>query len=226
MNLEINSCIGLTEKLKEEAKKGYFIEITNFLNKEFDKQKIIYPPTNKVFSAFNFVKFEEIKVVILGQDPYHGPKEANGLAFSVDTGIKIPPSLRNIYNELSNDLHLGIPKHGDLRSWAEQGVLLLNSVLTVEENQPGSHATIGWQNFTDRVIQALDEELEQLVFILWGNYAKSKLNLINAQKHMVISSPHPSPFSANRGFIGSKPFSKANDYLRKNNKPVIRWEII
>jgi uracil-DNA glycosylase len=225
MYLDINSCIGLTEKLKEEAKKGYFIEIANFLKKEFDKQKVIYPPKNKVFSAFNFVKFEEIKVVILGQDPYHGPHEANGLAFSVDAGIKIPPSLRNIYKELSNDLHLSIPKHGDLRLWAEQGVLLLNSVLTVEENQPGSHAAIGWQQFTDRIIQALSEETEHLVFILWGNYAKSKINLINTQKHLVISSPHPSPFSANKGFLGSKPFSKANNYLVRNNKSAIQWEL-
>ncbi len=225
MYLDFNSCVGLSEKLKKEAEMPYFKEIDSFLWNEIHKQKVIYPPLNLIFSAFNYVKFEDIKVVILGQDPYHGPREANGLAFSVNKGVKVPPSLRNIYKELADDLNIAIPIHGDLQSWAKQGVLLLNSVLTVEENKPGSHATIGWQQFTDQIIQSISIELEHVVFILWGNYAKTKIDLIDASKHLIISSPHPSPFSANKGFFGSKPFSKTNNYLLDKGITTIQWQL-
>ncbi len=225
MYLDFNSCLGLSEKLKKEAEMPYFKEIDSFLWKEIHKQKVIYPPLNLIFSAFNYVKFEDIKVVILGQDPYHGPGEANGLAFSVNKGVKVPPSLRNIYKELADDLNIAIPIHGDLQSWAKQGVLLLNSVLTVEENKPGSHASIGWQQFTDQIIQSISIELEHVVFILWGNYAKTKIDLIDASKHLIISSPHPSPFSANKGFFGSKPFSKTNNYLQDKGSTAIEWQL-
>ncbi len=225
MYLDFNSCVGLSEKLKKEAEMPYFKEIDSFLWNEIHKQKVIYPPLNLIFSAFNYVKFEDIKVVILGQDPYHGPREANGLAFSVNKGVKVPPSLRNIYKELADDLNIAIPIHGDLQSWAKQGVLLLNSVLTVEENKPGSHATIGWQQFTDQIIHSISNELEHVVFILWGNYAKTKIDLIDARKHLIISSPHPSPFSANKGFFGSKPFSKTNNYLQDKGSTAIEWQL-
>lgn len=225
MLLDIHSCIGFADSLKKEAEMPYFEAIDDYLRKELHAGKTIYPPINRVFSAFDFVKFNEINVVILGQDPYHGPNEANGLAFSVNKGVKIPPSLRNIYKELADNIKCEIPSHGDLSAWAKQGVLLLNSVLTVEENKPGSHANIGWQQFSDRVIQTISDEREQVVFILWGNYAKTKETLINAQKHYVITSPHPSPFSANKGFFGSKPFSKTNDYLLSKNKLAIKWDL-
>lgn len=225
MLIDLNSCIGLADSLKKEHEMPYFKAIEEYLRKELDQEKIIYPPINQLFSAFNFVEFHDIKVVILGQDPYHGPNEANGLAFSVNNGVKIPPSLRNIYKELATDIKCDIPIQGDLSAWAKQGVLLLNSVLTVEKDKPSSHANIGWQQFSDRVIQTISEELEHVVFILWGNYAKSKTALIDARKHYIITSPHPSPFSANKGFFGSKPFSKTNDYLLSKKKIVINWEL-
>ncbi len=225
MLLEIHLCMALSDSLKKEAEKPYFIAIEEYLKQELQNGKIIYPPINQVFSAFNFIHFDDIKVVILGQDPYHGPHEANGLAFSVNKGIKIPPSLKNIFKELIVDIKCEMPSHGDLSEWAMQGVLLLNSVLTVEEHKPGSHANIGWQQFTNRVIQQLSDEKENIVFILWGNYAKSKINLIDATKHYIVSSPHPSPFSAHGGFFGSKPFSNANEYLQANMKKAIDWRI-
>lgn len=225
MLFDLNACIGLSTELKIEAQKPYFKAIEQYLGKELHSGKVIYPPIEKVFSAFSYAHPQDIKVVILGQDPYHGPQEANGLAFSVNKSIRIPPSLRNIYKELSNDVACQLPNHGDLSAWAKQGVLLLNAVLTVEENKPGSHATIGWQQFTDRVIQHLSQENENVVFVLWGNYAKSKTSLIDTQKHYIISSPHPSPFSAHNGFFGSKPFSRANEYLLSKNKLPINWEL-
>ena len=182
----------------------------------------IYPAKESVLRAFNECPFEKIKVVILGQDPYHNEGQANGLAFSVPNDIKLPPSLRNIFKELKDDL--GIEKDkGDLKEWSDQGVFLLNAVLTVEKNKPASHKDKGWEIFTDIVIQLLSDNLENVVFILWGNFAKNKQSLIDESKHLIITSPHPSPYSANSGFFGSKPFSKANEYLKKSDKGEISW---
>ncbi len=185
----------------------------------------IYPPKELIFRALELTPFENIKVVILGQDPYHGEGEANGLAFSVNKGVKLPPSLRNIYEELKSDMGIKIPNHGDLTSWAKQGVLLLNSVLTVEKDKPASHRNIGWEEYTDSIIKKISDKKENIVFILWGKYAQSKKAFIDERKHLVISSPHPSPFSANKGFFGSKPFSKTNTYLKSKGKKEIDWRI-
>lgn len=185
----------------------------------------IYPPKELIFRALELTPFENIKVVILGQDPYHGEGEANGLAFSVNKGVELPPSLRNIYEELKSDMGIKIPNHGDLTSWAKQGVLLLNSVLTVEKDKPASHRNIGWEEYTDSIIKKISDKKENIVFILWGKYAQSKKDFIDERKHLVISSPHPSPFSANKGFFGSKPFSKTNTYLKSKGKKEIDWRI-
>ena len=192
-----------------------------FINKEY-KEKIVYPPKIDILRALKLTDYNDVKVVILGQDPYHGENEANGLSFSVNEGIKLPPSLKNIYKELYDDL--GITKTtGDLTSWANQGVLLLNSVLTVLKDTPTSHSKIGWQEYTDAIIKKLNEREKPIVFILWGNYARSKKNLITNKRHYIIESPHPSPFSANSGFFGSRPFSKTNEFLKKNNIKEIEW---
>lgn len=207
--------------LKEEYEKNYFKNIAMFINKEY-KEKIVYPPKRDILRALKLTDYNDVKVVILGQDPYHGENEANGLSFSVNEGIKLPPSLKNIYKELYDDL--GITKTtGDLTSWANQGVLLLNSVLTVLKDTPTSHSKIGWQEYTDAIIRKLNEREKTIVFILWGNYARSKKNLITNKRHYIIESPHPSPFSANSGFFGSRPFSKANEFLKKNNIKEIEW---
>ena len=207
--------------LKEEYEKNYFKNIAMFINKEY-KEKIVYPPKRDILRALKLTDYNDIKVVILGQDPYHGENEANGLSFSVNEGIKLPPSLKNIYKELYDDL--GITKTtGDLTSWANQGVLLLNSVLTVLKDTPTSHSKIGWQEYTDAIIKKLNEREKPIVFILWGNYARSKKNLITNKRHYIIESPHPSPFSANSGFFGSRPFSKTNEFLKKNNIKEIEW---
>lgn len=207
--------------LKEEYEKNYFKNIAMFINKEY-KEKIVYPPKRDILRALKLTDYNDVKVVILGQDPYHGENEANGLSFSVNEGIKLPPSLKNIYKELYDDL--GITKTtGDLTSWANQGVLLLNSVLTVLKDTPTSHSKIGWQEYTDAIIKKLNEREKTIVFILWGNYARSKKNLITNKRHYIIESPHPSPFSANSGFFGSRPFSKTNEFLKKNNIKEIEW---
>ena len=207
--------------LKEEYEKNYFKNIAMFINKEY-KEKIVYPPKRDILRALKLTDYNDVKVVILGQDPYHGENEANGLSFSVNEGIKLPPSLKNIYNALYDDL--GITKTtGDLTSWANQGVLLLNSVLTVLKDTPTSHSKIGWQEYTDAIIRKLNEREKTIVFILWGNYARSKKNLITNKRHYIIESPHPSPFSANSGFFGSRPFSKTNEFLKKNNIKEIEW---
>lgn len=209
------------EVLKEEYEKNYFKNIAMFINKEY-KEKIVYPPKRDILRALKLTDYNDVKVVILGQDPYHGENEANGLSFSVNEGIKLPPSLKNIYKELYDDL--GITKTtGDLTSWANQGVLLLNSVLTVLKDTPTSHSKIGWQEYTDAIIKKLNEREKPIVFILWGNYARSKKNLITNKRHYIIESPHPSPFSANSGFFGSRPFSKTNEFLKKNNIKEIEW---
>tara|TARA_B110000908_G_C10052791_1_gene356961 strand:- start:51 stop:725 length:675 start_codon:yes stop_codon:yes gene_type:complete len=208
--------------LSEEFDKDYMKKLLSFLEKEY-KEKIIYPEQKYVFTAFNSMKLEDVKVVILGQDPYHGEGQAHGLSFSVNKGMKIPPSLRNIYKELSADLGIETPNHGYLDSWAKQGVLLLNNTLTVEKSLAGSHQKKGWELFTDKIIEVLNDECENLVFILWGGPAQKKGKSIDEQKHCVLKAPHPSPLSSYRGFFGCKHFSKANNYLRKMNKTEIDW---
>ena len=207
--------------LQDEYKKDYFLKIKDKVRHEY-RDKTIFPPANRVFYAFRETSYKDTKVVILGQDPYHGVGEANGLCFSVNHGIKMPPSLANIYKELEDDL--GIKRTDtDLSDWAKNGVLLLNSVLTVEKDKPASHKFVGWEEFTDSVIRKLNEKEEPVVFILWGNFAKSKAKYITNPKHLIISSSHPSPFSVHYGFFGSKPFSKTNEFLRKNNLKEIEW---
>ena len=207
--------------LKEEYQKEYFLKIKDIVRKEY-REKTIFPPADRVFYAFRETSYKDTKVVILGQDPYHGIGEANGLCFSVNVGIKMPPSLNNIYKELYDDL--GIKRTTtDLSDWAKSGVLLLNSVLTVEKDKPASHKFVGWEEFTDSVIKKLNEKEEPVVFILWGNFAKSKVKYITNPKHLVISSSHPSPFSVHYGFFGSKPFSKTNAFLKKNGLKEIEW---
>lgn len=189
------------------------------------KSKIVYPPKEYIFNALKLTSYENTKVVIVGQDPYHGEGEAHGLSFSVQRGIKIPPSLNNIYKELYNDLGIKPHNDGDLTKWAEQGVLLLNAVLTVEKDKPASHHKLGWELFTDYIIASLNEKKEPVVFILWGNFAKEKKKLITNSRHLIIESAHPSPFSASYGFFGSKPFSKTNEFLKKNNIKPIDWQL-
>lgn len=213
------------EALKEEFSKEYFLKMADFLKKEKAAGKEIYPPRPLIFNAFNTLPFDKVKVVILGQDPYHNPGEAMGLSFSVPNGKRVPPSLKNIYKELYEDLNISPPQHGDLTEWAKQGVFLLNAMLTVEHKKAGSHKKIGWQNFTDAVIQKLSSEGEGLVFMLWGNFAKSKAQLIDDTKHLVLKAAHPSPL-ARGAFFGSKNFSKANNYLKQKGKTPIDWQLI
>ena len=208
--------------LNNEFKKEYFNSLVSFLKDEY-KNKIIFPPGRKIFSSFDFCPFNNIKVVIIGQDPYHGINQANGLCFAVNKDIKIPPSLFNVFKEINNDIKIDIPKHGNLERWAIQGVLLLNSVLTVRKNLPRSHSNKGWENFTDRVISLISKKKKNIVFLLWGNYAKSKLKIIDQNKHLILTSSHPSPFSASNGFFNSFHFSKTNNYLKKNNIREIKW---
>ena len=210
--------------LADEYQKEYFKKILLFINKEY-KEKTIFPQKNNILRALSLTDYDDVKVVILGQDPYHGVGEANGLAFSVNNGVSLPPSLKNIYKELYYDLGINISKKGDLTCWAKEGVLLLNSVLTVEKDKPASHKDVGWNIFTDEIIKKLNEKDSPVVFILWGNFAKSKKVLITNPKHLVISSPHPSPFSASSGFFGSKPFSKTNNYLISNGIKEIDFNV-
>lgn len=202
--------------LRDEFQKPYFTEIKNFLQKEKSEWKIIYPAWNQIFNAFDKTPFDKVKVVILWQDPYHWEWEAHGLCFSVQDGVTIPPSLRNIYKEMYSDLWLIPPKSWNLTKWTQQWVFLLNATLTVKKDTPNSHKDIGWQTFTDAVIKTLSDKKEHLVFILWWAFAQQKKSLINENKHLIISSAHPSPFSADRWFFGSKPFSKTNEYLEQN----------
>lgn len=200
--------------------------LRDFLFQEKQAQKIIYPPSKQIFSALNTTPLSDVKVVILGQDPYHGPNQANGLSFSVQKGIALPPSLRNIFHELHTDLGIPAPRHGDLTKWANQGVLLLNSVLTVEAGQPTSHQKQGWEAFTDEVIDVLNEQREHVVFILWGAYAQRKGQRINRDRHLVLTAAHPSPLAANRGgFFGCKVFSKTNQYLKQHGIEPIDWQL-
>ena len=210
--------------LEDEFKKDYFYKLLKAVQLEYSK-KTIYPSKKQVFRAFRYTSYKDLKVVILGQDPYHGEGEAEGLSFSVPKGIKRPPSLNNIFKELHDDLGLNISDSSSLVPWAKQGVLLLNTVLTVEKDKAGSHKDLGWQVFTDEVIKKINEKEEPVVFIFWGNYARSKKKFITNPKHLVIESSHPSPLSAYNGFFGSKPFSKTNDFLIKNNLRPINWQI-
>ena len=200
--------------------------LREFLQQQILAQKTIYPPSKQIFNALNTTPLQDVKVVILGQDPYHGPNQAHGLSFSVQRGVALPPSLRNIFHELHTDLGVPIPKHGDLTHWAEQGVLLLNSVLTVEAGQPTSHQKQGWEDFTDHVIDVLNQQREHIVFILWGAYAQRKGQRIDPNKHLILKAAHPSPLAANRGgFFGCKVFSKSNNYLKQNGIEPIDWQL-
>lgn len=210
--------------LQEEYHQEYFKKIVDFINDSY-KNNTIFPPKSNILRALELTDYDNTKVVILGQDPYHGVGEANGLSFSVNKGVRLPPSLRNIYKELNDDLGIPICTHGDLTSWAKEGVLLLNAILTVEKDKAASHKNIGWELFTDAIIKKLNEKETPVVFILWGNFARSKKNYITNQNHFVVESSHPSPFSANYGFFGSKPFSKTNNYLKNNNIKEIDWTI-
>ncbi|MGE3611338.1 MAG: uracil-DNA glycosylase [Bacteriovoracaceae bacterium] len=210
--------------LKNEFQQPYMKELFKFLENEKKSGKVIYPKEENWFASLNITPIENVKVVIIGQDPYHGPGQAHGLCFSVQKGIKIPPSLVNIFKELHDDVGVKIPNHGCLESWAKQGVLLLNTVLTVEDGKAGSHHQKGWENFTDKIIEILNAK-NNVVFILWGSPAQKKASSVDPKKHLVLSSVHPSPLSSYRGFFGSKPFSKTNEYLKKHELEEINWEI-
>ncbi len=212
------------EVLKDEFNKEYFSKLKEFLVEE-KKQSIVYPPGNLIFNAFNHTPFNQVKIVMLGQDPYHGPNQAHGLCFSVPKGVAVPPSLVNIFKEINSDLGLPIPLHGNLEKWAKQGVLLLNATLTVRAHQAGSHQKRGWEQFTDAAIVKLSEQRQNIIFMLWGAYAQAKANLIDNQKHHILMAPHPSPLSAHRGFFGCKHFSKANKILNDNAMGGIDWSI-
>ena len=214
------------EAIGAEKEQAYFQQILHSVKAERAAGTLVYPPAADVFNAFKATEFDQVKVVILGQDPYHGEGQAHGLAFSVRQGVRIPPSLQNIYKELATDIAgFQMPAHGYLQHWAEQGVLLLNTVLTVRAGQAHSHAAFGWETFTDCVIRSLAEQREGLVFILWGSHAQKKGAFIDRSRHLVLSAPHPSPLSAHRGFFGSRPFSQANAYLKAQGKSEIDWQV-
>jgi uracil-DNA glycosylase len=220
-NVDIES--GWYQELKEEFNKDYFVNLREFINIERQSHRI-FPPGKRIFAAFNLTPFEKTKVVILGQDPYHGEGQANGLSFSVGDGIKQPPSLVNIFKEISKELGYALPQNGNLEPWAQQGVLLLNAVLTVRESTPGSHQGKGWEIFTNKVIQTLSEKRQNLVFMLWGNYAKAKKELIDSKKHLVLEASHPSPL-ARGAFFGCNHFIKANEYLEQHGLKSIQWKL-
>lgn len=211
------------EHLAPEFTKPYMGSLKEFLKAELAKKKTIFPRGTEYFAAMNYTDFDQVRVVILGQDPYHGPGQAHGLCFSVKPGVDAPPSLKNIFKEMKSDLGIDQPGHGYLESWAKQGVLLLNSVLTVEQGLAGSHANRGWETFTDAVIAALNEKRDHVVFVLWGSYAQKKGQFIDRKRHLVIATPHPSPLSASRGFLGSRPFSQINRYLEQTGQQPIDW---
>ena len=213
------------ERLLNEFEQKYMKSLSSFLREEKSKGKIIFPTGKKIFNAFSLTKFDEVKVVILGQDPYHGPGQAHGLSFSVESQIKKPPSLINIFKELHSDLGYSVPDSGNLEKWGKQGVLLLNSVLTVERGKPGSHFKRGWEDFTDKILKILVAEKTRIVYVLWGKRAQEKKELIDLEKNLIISTAHPSPLSANNGFFGSKPFSKINDYLKKHEIEPVKWNL-
>lgn len=223
--MTVNIEPGWKEILHKEFEQPYFTNIVSVLKAEKAHGKVIYPPGSLIFNAFWSTPLDKVKVVILGQDPYHNPGQAHGLSFSVPKGVKPPPSLVNIFKELHSDLGLPIPNHGNLDHWAKEGVMLLNAALTVEANAPMSHSKIGWHHFTDDVIRAISDRKEHVVFILWGRFAQSKKELIDTSKHLVLMSAHPSPLSAHNGFFGSKPFSKANQWLEQHGEKPIDWQL-
>lgn len=222
--MSINIHTDWLDLLNDEFSKEYYTKLRSFLTNEY-KHNTVYPNMYNIFQALNLTPYSEVKVVILGQDPYHGENQAHGLSFSVSPGVKIPPSLVNIYKELHTDLGCYIPNNGFLKKWAEQGVLLLNTSLTVRAGEANSHKNIGWEKFTDKIIELLNERKDPVVFILWGNNAISKEKIITNPIHYIIKSVHPSPLSASRGFFGSKPFSKTNKFLESINKPPIDWQV-
>ncbi len=213
------------DQLQDQFSQAYMQQLREFLLVRKQHRAIIYPPGPQIFSALDSTPFEQVRVVILGQDPYHGPGQAHGLCFSVLPGVRTPPSLVNVYREIQSDLGMPFPAHGNLQSWADQGVLLLNAVLTVERGQAGSHQGKGWETFTDAIVQSLTDKREGLVFMLWGSYAQKKGAVIDAKKHLVLKAPHPSPLSAHRGFLGCKHFSLANDYLLQHQNTPIDWSV-
>lgn len=219
-----NICNNWQDAFSRLKGKPYFQGITQFVKAERASGKTVYPPVSQVFRAFEETPFNKVKVVILGQDPYHGVNQANGLCFSVNEGIKVPPSLRNIYKEIRDDLGVEMPDHGDLTYWAQQGVLLINSVLTVESGQAGSHSNLGWEKSTDFLIESLNDKTNHVIYLLWGAYAQRKATLIKAE-HTIITAPHPSPLSAYRGFFGCKNFSKCNQILEEKGQEPIQWAI-
>jgi len=223
MEVKINE--SWKKELKSEFVKPYFLQIVNFLKTEQQAGKVIYPPGKLIFNAFDTTPFGQVKAVILGQDPYHGAKQAHGLCFSVQDGIPPPPSLVNIYKEMQTDLGLPIPNTGNLTKWATQGVLMLNATLTVRANEANSHSKIGWQDFTNEAIRKVSEDKKNVVFILWGKFAQEKQALIDESKHLILKAAHPSPFSAYNGFFGCRHFSKTNDYLVKNGLDPIDWAL-
>ncbi len=223
MNVKIED--SWKEVLEDEFKKPYFKQVVEHIKTEKEQGKVIYPPGPLIFNAFEQTPFEKVKVVILGQDPYHGPKQAHGLSFSVQKSVQPPPSLINIFKELRDDVGVPVPNHGNLEKWAEQGVLLLNASLTVRAQEPMSHSKIGWHHFTDSVIKKISDLKEHVVFILWGRFAQEKAALIDEKKHYIIRSAHPSPLSAKNGFFGSRPFSKTNAYLMKHGIDPIDWSL-
>ena len=220
--MDVKIALTWKEKLDGEFRKQYFIQLADFVRAEY-QSGVVFPPGKEIFNAFDFCDFDRVKVVIIGQDPYHGPGQANGLCFSVREGMRMPPSLVNIFKEIQQDIGKPIPKSGDLARWAEQGVLLLNATLTVRASSPGSHQNKGWETFTDAVIRKLSEEKLNVVFLLWGAYAQKKGEIIDRGKHLALISAHPSPFSADRGFFGCKHFSKTNQYLRSKGLAEIEW---
>lgn len=211
--------------LKGEFSKDYMLNLETYLNEELNLDKIIYPAEKDILNALNSTPLDKLKVVIIGQDPYHGEDQAHGLSFSVNKGIKVPPSLRNIYKELEEDLDFIKPDHGNLSKWSDQGVLLLNNVLTVEKSNAGSHQKKGWETFTDEIIELINTKKENIVFILWGAPAQKKAKKVDEQKHYILKSPHPSPLSSYRGFFGCKHFSKCNEYLSSKGRDIIDWQI-
>ncbi len=212
--------------LSKELEKPYITDLQNFLDKEQTEGQVIFPPKDLIFNAFQHTPYDKVKVVIVGQDPYHGPNQAHGLSFSVQKGIKLPPSLQNIFKEVSANAGSFKPPHGCLISWADQGVLLLNSILTVRQRQPASHQGKGWEQFTNSVLKKLNERKNPLVFMLWGKYAQQKGVFLDGRKHLILKSPHPSPFSAYTGFFGCRHFSKANEFLEKSHQEAIDWRLL
>jgi len=212
------------KEIGDEFDKPYMGKLRDFLKQQKDAGKVIFPKGNEIFNAMQETPFKDVKVVILGQDPYHGPGQAHGLSFSVRKGVRKPPSLMNIFKEIESDLHVKMPESGDLTGWAKQGVLLLNATLTVEQANAGSHQNKGWEEFTDAIIRAVANDREHIVFMLWGSYAQKKGAFIDRHKHLVLESVHPSPLSAHRGFLGNKHFSKANNYLIKHGEKPIQWD--